>query len=621
MRRPAPAAGAAERDASARRRRPHGAAACALAAAAITACAPEPPPSPPGASAPAAAPPARDEASLLLVTLDTFRADAAGCGGSPVARTPHLDRLARQGLQFETALAATPLTAPSHASILTGLDPPAHGVRDNGAFRLAAEVPNVAAALAEHGAETAAFVTAFPLDARFGFDRGFSVYDDVDTSRPTGFVMAQRPGVEAVAAARAWWAQRAAGSARWFVWIHLFDAHTPHDAPRPMRNASARDPYLADVAVADAALGDAVDAARGTGRPFWTVVLADHGEGRGDHGEATHGLFVYASTIRIPAVIWPAPRTPGPAADVFRQIDFPATAFDLLGLDPAEAPGAGRSALEGGERVAYAETFYPRFHYGWSELTAVQDGAWKYVEAPEAELYDLDADPGERANALADHPGIAASLADTLVALAGAGGAPEPGMMDPAAREALAALGYLAGGATKRDDAPDPKRMVAIEALMARAQALMSAGQLDAAALPLRQALARDPRNKELYQMLGHLNVAAGQDANAVDAYRKALDLPPHHADRVPRFELACAFLRLGKPGQAVPELQKILEIDPEDPPTWYNLGVAWEGLGQMDRAREAWQRALALDPAHEFSRTALGRTGAGAGGGPRVGG
>ncbi len=598
------------------------AAACA-AAAAIVSCAPETSPPPPGSSAGATAAPVRADASLLLVTLDTFRADAAGCGGNPVARTRHLDRLARQGRQFETGLAATPLTAPSHASILTGLDPPAHGVRDNGAFRLGPEVPNVAAALASHGLGTAAFVTAFPLDARFGFDRGFATFDDVDTSRPAGFVMVQRPGVEAVAAARAWWGQQAAGAARWFVWIHLFDAHTPHDAPRPLLNASARDPYLADVAVADAALGAAVDAARDTGRPFWTVVLADHGEGRGDHGEATHGLFVYASTIRIPAVIWPAPGTPGPAAEVFRQIDFPATAFDLLGLDPEDAPGAGHSALEGGERVAYAETFYPRFHYGWSELTAVQDGDWKYIEAPEPELYDLEADPGEVANAAVDHPGIAASLADTLGVMAGAAAAaaPEPEALDPAAREALAALGYLAGGEAKRDDAPDPKRMVAIEALMARTQALLSAGQLDAAAVPLRQALARDPRNKELYQMLGHLNVAAGQDANAVDAYRKALDLPPHHADRVPRFELACAFLRLGKPGEAVPELQKILEVDPEDPPTWYNLGVAWEGLGQVDRAREAWQRALALDPGHEFSRAALGRTGGRAGAGAGVGG
>lgn len=568
--------------------------------------------------------PPRTGASLLLVTLDTFRGDAAGCAGSPVARTRHLDRLARRGLQFQTALAATPLTAPSHASILTGLDPPAHGVRDNGAFRLAREVPNVAAALASHGLDTAGFVTAFPLDARFGFDHGFSAFDDVDTSRPTGFVMVQRPGLEAVAAARQWWSGRAAASPRWFVWIHLFDAHTPHDAPRPLLNASARDPYLADVAVADAALGAAVDAALATGRPFWTVVLADHGEARGDHGEATHGLFVYGSTIRIPAVIWPAPDAPGLQAEdagIFRQIDFPATAFDLLGLDVAGAPGAGRSALEGGERAAYSETLYPRYHYGWSELTAVQDGRWKYIEAPEPELYDLRADPGERTNAAPDEPGIAASLADTLAVLADAGATPEPQALDASAREALAALGYLTGRETRRDDAPDPKRMVAIEALMARAQALMSAGELDAAATPLRQALARDPGNKELYQMFGHLHVAAGRDANAVDAYRKALELPPHHADRVAQFELACAYLRLGKPAEAVPPLEAILAIDPEDPPTWYNLGVAREGMGQVERARDAWQRALAIDPAHELARTALGRTGGMAGGASQVGG
>ena len=556
-------------------------------------------------------PPAADQASLLLVTLDTFRADAAGCGGSPVGRTPHLDRLARHGLQFSTGLAATPLTAPSHASILTGTNPPEHSVRDNGSFRLPEGIPTLAAALAARGFDTAGFVTAFPLDARFGFARGFSAYDQVDAGASARYVIAQRPGVEAVAAARGWWTRRSAAS-RWFVWIHLFDAHTPYDAPRYLLNASGRDPYLADVAVADAALGAALVAAAETGQPFWAAVLGDHGESRGEHGEATHGLFIYGSTTRIPAVIWPAPAgsPPGLHEGAFRQIDFPATAFELLGLAPGDAPGTGHPVERGGPRPAYLESLYARLHYGWAPLTALQEGRWKYIEAPEPELYDLENDPGERDNVAPDHPDVTSSFAATLDSLASAHPATAPAALDPTAREALAALGYLSDQGSVRTDAPDPKRMVAVEALISRAQSMMSSGNLDAAAVTLGQAIARDPRNKELHQIFGQLHVAAGRDGMAVDSYRKALELPPHVGDRVARFELACAYLRLGKPGEAVAPLEAVLREDPEDAPTWYNLGVAREALGQLDRAREAWRKSLELDPTNEFPRNALARTG-----------
>lgn len=590
-----------------------------IGAAALAGCSRSAPP-PPGRIPGFEAPPPAGEASLLLVTLDTFRADAAGCGGNPAGRTPQLDRIARRGMQFVTGIASTPITAPSHASILTGLDPPAHGVRDNGTFHLAKDTPRIPAALAEHGFATAAFVTAFPLDARFGFDLGFSTYDDVDTGGSGGFMLAQRPGLEAVAAARSWWAERQAP--RWFVWIHLFDAHVPNDAPRPLVNACGRDPYLADVSVADAALGAALDAAAETGRPFWTVVLGDHGESRGQHGEATHGLFIYDATIRIPAVIWPSPRTPGLVDDVFRQIDFPATAFELLGLPPADAPGTGVPAPDEDAPAAYSESQYARFHYGWAGLASLRDGRWKYIDAPDPELYDLEADPGEQHNEATAQATIASALAGDLAPLGRDAEEASPDALDPEARAALAALGYLSSRGSVRGDAPDPKRMLAVEGFMARAQSLMSAGQWDAAAATLSQAVARDPRNKEVYQMYGQIHAGAGRDGMAVDSYRKALSLPPHRTDRVIRFELASAYLRLGKPSEAVAPLESILEEDPADAPTWHNLGVAREGLGQQDRAREAWQRALRIDPGFDLPRRALERTAQPSpGGAPGVGG
>ena len=292
--------------------------------------------------------PDRDAASLLFVTLDTFREDAAGVGGDPTAHTPWLDRIARTGIQYR-GLAGSPLTLPSHVNMLTGLDGPAHGVRDNGTFRLPADVPSFVPALREAGFATGAFITAFPLDARFGLARGFDVYDDeVGAPGGGGLLMGQRSGEIAVAAAQRWLAELPA-SARWFLWLHLFDAHQPFDAPAPLVARTGGDVYRGDVAMTDRWLGRAIRAA--AARESWVVVLGDHGESLGDHGEGTHGLFVYASTIRIPAIVWPAPagERPGPRRETFRTVDLPATAFELLGLAPAEAPGKGASVLAEGE--------------------------------------------------------------------------------------------------------------------------------------------------------------------------------------------------------------------------------------------------------------------------------
>ena len=582
-----------------------------VAAASAIGCTRESPPPPPGA------PPSPDPgtASLLLVTLDTFRADAAGCGGSPGGRTPHLDRLARTGIQFETGIASCPLTLPSHATMLTGLEPPGHGIRSNGVARLPGDVATLGGELKKHGFVTGAFLGAFALVERFGLGRGFDEYDDdVGGFEDVGaFEMARRRGDRVVAAAESWSGGRTPGARR-FEWIHLFDAHQPYDAPKARFAASGRVPYLADVAETDGYLGMALRSRALAGEDTWVIVLGDHGESIGDHREETHGLFIYESTTRVPAVVWPAPagRRPGRARAIFRPDDLPATVFDLLGLDPAEAPGEGRSALAGDPGPAYLETLYPRLHHGWSDLRAVRQGKWKYIAAPRPELYDLESDPGERVNLHDDEPAVVAGLAAELARFTAAERTGEAVELDAGAREALASLGYVTD-TVESDRAgvlPDPKDMVRVNELLMAAMRVWGDGRGEAASNLLAQALAIDPKNREIHKTYGMLHAAAGRHDLAVSWYKRCLELPPFDDDHFPRGELARSYLQIGQPGKALEQLEIVVRNEPEDASSWNNLGVARMGTGDRDGAREAWKRALELDPALEAARTSLARTG-----------
>lgn len=560
-----------------------------------------------------AQPPDPARSSLLFVSLDTFRADAAGCGGDPAARTPHLDRLARTGVQFRAGVSASPLTLPSHTTLLTGLDPPAHGVRDNGTYRLADSVATVPVELAARSFATGAFIGAFPLDARFGLARGFDRYDDDLGGDGTGqrLLEAQRPGDEVVADARRWWSQRPAGS-RWFAWIHLFDAHAPHEAPASLVRACADRPYTADASLADRFLGEAVAGAREVSGEVWVVVVGDHGEGLGDHGEATHGLFVYGSTMHVPAVIWPAPDHPGPREDTFRAIDLPATLFELLGLEATQAPGQGRSALAGeaAPRPVYLESLYALLHHGWAPLRGVEAGRWKYVSAPTPELYDLTADPGERRNVIAAHPEEAEELASLLERLerdtTGESAAGPAAPLDAEARSALESLGYATGRVEPGPLLPDPKSRLAFYGELEKAQRALSTDRPEAALDLLQDLAAQDPASKDVHQTMGVVYTELGRHREAVEAFRTALECPPHRNDRIARFELASAYLRLGRPAQAIPPLEQLSGDDPDNPAIWYNLGVAWDLLGQEANARRAWKRALRADPGFRAAEQAL---------------
>ncbi|HET9316578.1 MAG TPA: sulfatase, partial [Vicinamibacteria bacterium] len=350
--------------------------------------------------------------SVVLLTLDTTRADRLGCYGHPGGASPNLDALARRGVLFRQAYAHVPLTCPSHASLLTGRLPTGHGVRDNGGYVLAPGLPTLAERFAAAGHRTGAFVSAFVLDRRFGLARGFATYHD---AVPAGSAADQGdPSHRAVRAEETIdralrWLEQDPGRP-FFLWVHLFDPHHPYEAPEPYRSRFGADPYLGEIAYTDAQVGRLLEAA-GRRRAL-VAVMGDHGEGLGDHEEITHGYFVYSNTQRVPLLLaLPGVLPEGASVDgVVRGVDLAPTLLDLAGLPGLPEPDgvslrahvAGRRGDDAGP--AYVESYHPRFWWGAQEVLGVRSGRWLFVEAPRPELYDVAADPAEKTNLAASHP-------------------------------------------------------------------------------------------------------------------------------------------------------------------------------------------------------------------------
>ncbi len=530
--------------------------------------------------------------NLVLVTLDTVRADHLGCYGDGAAVTPALDRLAAEGIRFAQASSPVPLTLPSHTTLLTGLLPPHHGLRNNGAGALHGETATLATLLAGQGYRTGAFVGAFVLDHRFGLNRGFEVYDDEVPRDPrAGAALEQeRPGRDVVDRALAWLERE--DPRPFFLWVHLYDAHAPYQPPPTWAARHPGRPYDAEISEVDEQVGRIVAALddRGLAKRTVVAVAADHGEGLGEHGELTHGLLLYEPTLRVPLLV----RAPGRLAP--RVVETPVSLVDvaptlagLLGQAlPAPAKGSldGRdlaaALLKGGEPAPadlYAETRYPAI-FGWSPLAALRRRDLKYISAPQPELYDLRRDPKEAANlAAAGRPadaarGFAARLAEIE---AGAVAGPRPPAADAETRARLASLGYAAGpapqaapGAPARQ-APDPKTMVALFQRFEQANARMQEGQAGEALDELQALVAADPANP------------------------------------VFRGKLAAAWRERGELARAVPLYRQAAETAPEDPEAWYNLATALQEAGQLAEARQAVDRALRLDTGRPEAHNALG--------------
>jgi choline-sulfatase len=527
---------------------------------------------------------------VLLVTVDTLRADRVGAYGDADARTPAMDALAAGGVLFEHAFTPAPVTLPAHTSIMTGLAPPAHGVRGNGAFALGPGTPTLAEALRSRGLASAAFIGGFPLARRFGLARGFDHYDEA-MAKPAGvsYELAERRGDAVVEAARTWLGLH---PGRVFVWVHLFDPHAPYDPPAAFRGPDA---YRGEVAAVDAALGALLTAWNARPEASLVVLAADHGEAFGEHGEESHSLFVYETTLRVPLVVrgpgWPAGRRVATAVGL---ADIAATVVDAVGPGGANLPGRSlRRFVEGAPaEPLYAETLAPRLDFGWSDLRSWRDGRYKYIRAPRPELYDLVADPAEARNVAAAHADVVARMSSDLDRAIGAFGEAESRRApDAESAERLRALGYVQGPQAAGSGA-DPKDMVDVALMIARAAGPFR--DQAAAAAAYRPIAMRDPGNPLVNLRLADALLRAGRAGDAVPYYRKVIAGRPRTADAF--VGLASAHASRGRLDEAREVLVEALAVDPENGQVHYNLGEVARVKGDVESARREYTAALA-DP------------------------
>jgi arylsulfatase A-like enzyme/Tfp pilus assembly protein PilF len=552
--------------------------------------------------------PAPAELNVVVVTLDTLRADRLGCYGFAGVETPNIDAVARDGIVFEQATATAPMTLPSHASILTGLIPPNHGVRDNGGFFLEPDRTTLAERLKEAGYATGAFVGAWVLDRRWGLAQGFEHYSDrfdLSKYKVVNLGTVQKSGDEVMDLALAW--LDGVKQRRFFAWIHLYDPHTPYEPPEPFRSRYPGQPYVGEVAYTDHVVGRLVSWLKAAGKWESTVLvlLADHGESLGEHGETTHTFFVYDATVRVPLVV----RTPwgdrGRASAQVATVDVMPTVLDLVGLAPQ--PGVdGRSlarlvlapsAPAGGR--AYSETYFTRFHYGWQHLRSLRDGTWKYIEAPTPELYDVLKDPGETTNVYKAYSRRAEDLRLALAQMAGAGhqSAPDKSTLDPETLQRLAALGYVGGGPRVAPDAvlPDPKDKIGLLERIGKARALAKSDRREDAVAAIRAVIAEDPRIIDAHIALGGWLGELKRPDEAIASYRRALELEPE--SEMALSALAEVYRGQGRDEAAIEGYRTVLRLNPRAPHVWYQLATLYLDLGRDREAEATFREALVQNP------------------------
>lgn len=563
-------------------------------------------------------PPARP--NVLLITIDTLRADRLGAYGYRLAATPTLDQLAREGVRFADATTYAPLTYPAHVTLLTGRYASAFGVKANGSTPLAESAVTIAEHFKSAGYDTAAFVLSAVLDSAYGLSQGFDLYDDdfSDDARSASVALSelQRRAAEASAAFLTW-----AGAGRrrpWFAWIHFYDPHLPYDAPARYRALARGRPYDAEIAYVDATLGDLLK--RIDRRSTALVITSDHGESLGEHGESDHGFFLYDSTLRVPLVV----AAPGLAARVIREqvrtADVAPTLAALAGTSFAAEDGVSLLALARGEPrrdtpVAYAETWYPRLHFGWSELRAARVGEWKYIAAPRPELYDLRIDAGERHNIVGEKSVVAGRLATDLAAVAAtlneAPAAKTPAAApDPEAVRRLQALGYVGSFApavsgTSADNPAD--RILQYQryrTLFNRALGALSRGDAATAAAVLKQLLAANVRAFEAHLYLGNAYAALKNHDAALGEYDAAVQLNPDLT--AAHFEAAKVFSARGEIAAAVARCRQGLAKEPASFYGHYTLGVIYQKAGLWADAAAAFTRASELNAREPRARANL---------------
>ncbi len=592
------------------------------------------------------APQAAHAAGLLLITIDTLRADHLGCYGYRLGATPAIDALAKLGAKFEHAFAAAPLTLPSHAALLTGTYPFYNGVRDQPGFRLPSEIPTLAESFAGAGYATGAVLGSPVLSRRFGLDRGFDEYDDrFSTSteeQEAGLPNIKRPAETVVRLALAWLDSKPSGKP-FFLWLHFYDPHLPYRAPEPFRSRFAGRPYDGEIAYTDSALAKLFAALRSRGLFDSTTIAltADHGEGLGDHGESTHGYFIYDSTLRVPLLVKAATLTTAGtpsgsvgtahSADIqapVSLVDLTPTLLRLAGIDiPAimqgtEFSGSIVSREEPRPHPVYAETMYPLLHLGWNPLRALVSETpgrrvVKYIQAPRPELYELGSDPGETRNKCSSNPAEAAAWREQLKAFVRAHSPAKPssgrGPVSAETSKLFSSLGYLAAAGAPAPafttSRRDPKDGVAEHEQLLRAAHAFQVHEYDSADRILTEVLGKDPQQPLALDYLGTILFLRHDLAGARATFAELLQAAPYYATAY--VELGHAEALLGNRPEAERLYRRAMEVDPSNPRPARELGILMLGEGKFDAAEELLQQALRLDSTDLFALSALGEASA----------
>jgi len=596
----------------------------------------------------AAQTPAKPASNVVLITIDTLRADHVGCYGYKQIKTPNIDGLAAEGTRFDRAFAVVPVTLPSHSSILTGAYPMLSGMHDFSGNKLSPLQPTLASVLKQAGYQTGAVIAAAVLDSRFGLNQGFDFYyDHFEFSRldEANLDEMQRPGNVVADVALDWlekeWLKDGLAKnpqKKFFLWMHLYDPHLPYHLPEPYANEYAARPYDGEIAFADEQVGRLLRFLKEKGIYQNTVIVlcGDHGESLGEHGEKTHGFFIYNATMHVPLIIkLPENRLPGNGTG--RAVGDPVSLVDLmptiLGAVGVEIPSQvqGRSLLSelrsehddrepddksDRDRVLYGETFLPRIHFNWSELRGSENTKYHFIDAPRPELYDLVKDPGEVHNLFTDKSAVAEEMRAKLVGLirdysAGKELAEKTGL-DPALMERLKSLGYagFSGGTDptiSSRDLPDPKDRIAAYELISDAISESQHGHFQESIEKLKSVIKTEPNSVPAHYMQGLNYYRLKMFVEAVDELQKTIQLSPDYA--LASFNLGMAQAHAGQIDAAIATLQRTLQLDATNFEAAFNLGVAYVQKKQLEPAASAFRQSVTIYPEFARGHRALGET------------
>ncbi len=566
--------------------------------------------------------------NLLLVTIDTLRPDHLGCYGDRQARTPNIDALAADGTRFEHAYTPVPITLPSHTVIMTGTYPMYSGIHDFSGNRLNPQQPTLASILRQQGYATGAVLGSAVLDHRFGLNQGFDFYyDHFDFNRleDANLDLMKRPGNVVVDQAMQWLAGNSGKP--FFLWVHLYDPHTPYQPPPPFDREYQSRPYDGEIAFADQQLGRLLRFLKERhlyGRTL-IVLTGDHGESLGEHGEKTHGFFIYDTTLRIPFMV----KLPAGERHV-TEIAQPANTLNLLPTvlealkipPPADAQGASLlPTILGKARPAvvstqlYSESFLPLLHFDWSDLRGIQVGKYHFIDVPKPELYDIGADPGELHNLYSQKPAIAQELKAQLEAMekkytAGAHQA-QSIPLDPVLMERLKSLGYagFSGGhptkSGEKRQLADPKDRIAMFELVSEAVDDSQHGRFDQSTAKLSQALKTEDTCVPVHYLLGLDYYRMQNYADSTREFRRVLELSPDYT--LVYFYLGLAYARSGDYPNSMDYLQRTLQADGTNFSAAYNLGAVYLKTGNVEQAAAAFRQAIQIYPGYEPAHLALG--------------